>query len=143
LPGYVVESAWLIPPGGRLVSSPVRSGQAAAEVVNTTGQFALWRQPLLAARFAPGTRWRLSAWVKGEAIQRGDAPWKVGVLRFSVAGGPNKYVGSSPLLGTFPWRQVSVDLTIPAAIEGLGVEIGLNGATGKMWIDDVELKPLN
>ena len=100
-------------------------------------------QPLLAARFAPGTRWRLSAWVKGEAIQRGDAPWKVGVLRFSVAGGPNKYVGSSPLLGTFPWRQVSVDLTIPAAIEGLGVEIGLNGATGKMWIDDVELKPLN
>jgi len=143
LPGYVVESAWLIPPGGRLVSSPVHSGQAAAEVVNTTGQYALWRQPLLAARFAPGTRWRLSAWVKGEAIQRGDAPWKVGVLRFSVAGGPNKYVGSSPLLGTFPWRQVSVDLTIPAAIEGLGVEIGLNGATGKMWIDDVELKPLN
>jgi hypothetical protein len=142
LPGYTVESAWLAPPGGRLVAAPVHSGQAAAEVVNTSGQYALWRQPLLAARFARGSRWRLSAWVKGEAIQPGDASWKSGTVRFSVAGGPTKYVAAPPLLGTFPWRQVSVELTIPAALEGLGVEIGLNGATGKMWIDDVELKPL-
>jgi hypothetical protein len=142
LPGYTVESAWLAPPGGRLVSSPVHSGQAAAEVVNTTGQYALWRQPLVAARFAPGSRWRLSAWIKGDAIQPGDAGWKVGTVRFSVAGGPVRYVAAPPLLGTFPWRRVSVDLTIPAAIEGLGVEMGLNGATGKMWIDDVALEPL-
>ena len=140
LPGAQTTCAWTIPVGGKLVAAPVHSGQSAAEVVNTRGEYLLWRQPLVAARFASASRWRLSAWVKGEAIRPGNAGWKVGVLRFAVAGGRTQYVSCPPLSGTFDWRRVSVDLTIPAAMQGLAVEAGLNGATGKMWIDDVALK---
>jgi hypothetical protein len=141
LPGASLGRAWSIPVGGRLVHTPVHSGQAAAEVYNTTGQYLLWQQRLPAARFVPGSRWRLSAWVKGEGITAGDGNWKKGLLSIGLT--TDKWAGfSTKFQGTFDWRPVSVEVRIPSGLRDVRIETGLNGATGKMWIDDVDLKPL-
>jgi hypothetical protein len=139
LPGPAPESAWLAPAGGRIVAAPVHSGQAAAEVANPSGEYALWRQPLAVASLPAGTRLRLSAWVKGQGIRQGDVGWKVGAVRFAVTTEKTRYVASPPLLGTFDWKETSIELTVPAGLRSLNVEAGLNGATGTMWIDDVEV----
>lgn len=141
LPGGDAVSAWRLPDGARLVAQPVHQGTAALEIVNTTGEYLLARQPIPGTALAAGTRWRLSAWVKAEDIRAGDASWKVGVLRFAVAAPKVSYISSPSLLGTFDWRKVSVEISVPpgAAVQA---EAGLNGATGKMWVDDVVLEQL-
>jgi hypothetical protein len=142
LPGRDGESAWQPPPGARVVASPVHSGLAAAEVVSHSGQYLLWRQSLPIASLAPGTRLRLSAWVKGQAVLRGDAVWKVGVVRFAATTDRVAYASSPALTGTFDWRKTSVEMVVPPGLRELRVELGLNGATGSMWIDDVELQTI-
>ena len=139
LPGPVSQSAWLAPAGGRIVASPVHRGKAAAEVTNPSGDYALWRQPLAVTALKAGTRLRLSAWVKGQGIHRGDAGWKVGGVRFAVITGKTQYVSSPPLVGSFDWKKTSVELTVPEGLRSLNVEAGLNGATGTIWIDNVEV----
>lgn len=142
LPGASRPSAWTTPPGGTLTSTPVHSGSVAAAVENSDGGYRLWQQALPAGRFAPGSRWRLSAWLKGEAVKPGDVSWKVGVLRFAVTADKTHYASSGPLKGDFDWRQVQVELTVPPGLRSLRVEAGLNGATGRMWIDDLQLEEL-
>ena len=141
LPGATLGRAWVVPAGGRWVLGPAHSGQAAAEVQGAADQYRLWRQHLQAARFTPGSRWRLSAWVKGEGIAPGNAAWKRGILCLGLTA--DKWAGwSTKLAGTFDWQRVSVDVRIPPNLRDAWIETGLNGATGKMWIDDVELQPL-
>lgn len=140
MPGEQTRPAWQTPQGGRLVGQPVHSGAAAAEVENTSGEYLLWRQQLPVAQMLPGSRWRLTAWVKGEAIRKGDMGWKVGVLRFAATTDRTNYISCPDLVGTFAWKQVAVEFTVPEKLRSLGVDVGLNGATGKMWIDDVRLE---
>ena len=142
LPSANRPSAWTAPPGGALASTPVHTGIVSAAVENSDGSYRLWHQALPTARFAAGSRWRLSAWVKGQAVKPGDASWKVGVLRFAVTTDKTSYASSASLSGDFDWRQVHAELTVPAELRGLRVEAGLNGATGRMWLDDVQLKEL-
>jgi hypothetical protein len=139
LPTGAADSAWQAPTGGSIVPAPVHGGQAAAEVANPSGVYALWRQSVAASTLRPGARVRLTAWVKGRAIQPGDACWKVGVLRLAATTDKLQYVSSLPLVGSFEWQQASVEWTVPEGLRSLQVEAGLNGATGSMWIDDVEL----
>lgn len=139
LPGGAAESAWQAPYGGRIVFSPTHGGRAAAEVTNPSGDYALWRQSVALAALTPGKRLRLSAWVKGDLIRRGDVGWKVGMVRFAVVADQTRYVSSPPLVGTFDWKKTNVELVVPPKLKALRVEIGLNGATGTLWIDDVEL----
>jgi hypothetical protein len=140
MPGEQTDLAWQPPQGGRLVSQPVHQGAAAAEVENTSGAYLLWRQAVPVAELPAGSRWRLTAWVKGENIQRGDVGWKVGTLRFAPVTDRITYASCPELLGTFSWKQVAVEFTVPEKLRSVDVEVGLNGATGKMWIDDVRLE---
>ncbi|MCE5215451.1 hypothetical protein LLH03_00340 [bacterium] len=140
LPVRETPTGWSIPSGGRAVSSPVHSGRAAAEVVNTSGGYLLWRQALPLGKLPVGSTWRLSAWVKGEGIVRGDPSWKVGCIRFGVQTNQMQYFSCPELLGTFDWKQVSVEVTIPQGAVGVNAEVGLNGALGKLWVDEVKLE---
>jgi hypothetical protein len=140
LPRPAVASPWLAPSGGRLVGDPVHGAARAAEVTGALDEYRLWRQPLDATRFAPGSHWRLSAWVKGRDIVPGDVGWKVGTLRFAVNTGQTEYVACPALVGTFDWREVSVDWTVPAGLRGLEVQVGLNGSAGVMWVDGVRVE---
>jgi len=140
LPGSQTRLAWQMPQGGRNVAQPVHGGAAAAEVENTSGQYLLWRQPLSVNELPAGSRWRVTAWVKGEGIKKGDVGWKVGTLRVAAQTDRTNYVSSPELVGTFDWKQVFVEFTVPEKLGSLNVEAGLNGATGKMWVDDVCLE---
>ncbi|MDQ3813273.1 MAG: hypothetical protein M3347_04905, partial [Armatimonadota bacterium] len=142
IPRPVTSGSWETPTGGRLVTEPHRAGHVAGGVNNTTGEYLLWRQALPLSEMPPGSRWRVTAWIKGENIVRGDSAWKVGTLRFGATTDKTQYTSSPELLGTFDWKPVSVELTVPAGLQRLTVEAGLNGATGKMWIDDVRLEKL-
>ncbi len=139
LPGATLDLVgWTIPPGGRLVHAPAHTGQAAVELCSTAGEFALVRQHLQPVRFPPGSRWRLSAWIKGDRITPGNEGWKKGMLLIGLT--TEKWAGySSKFVGTFDGKPISIDVRIPDDLRNVTIEAGLNGATGKMWIDDVEL----
>jgi len=47
-----------------------------------------------------------------------------------------------PFLGSFPWRRFVNDIPVHPKAKEAVLLIGLNGATGKMSIDDVSLKPI-
>ncbi len=144
LPVVPSRSPWSPPPtGGRVVTDVVHGGRAAAFVENRTGGYLLWTQDLPVEVFKPGTRRRLSAWVRGEAIVRGTPAWKTGTVRWTfIVKGKAHYVSSEALLGTFDWRRVAVDAAIPEGVERILIQIGLNGSRGRMWIDDVRLVTL-
>jgi protein-L-isoaspartate(D-aspartate) O-methyltransferase len=46
-----------------------------------------------------------------------------------------------PWTTTFPWRQETLDVRVPLAAREAILTIGLNGATGRMDVDDVRLAP--
>lgn len=140
LPVLDAGTQWRIPAGGRAVTQPVHGGHAAAEVINTTGEYLLWRQALPVAKLPVGSKWRLSAWVKGEDIIRGDPAWKVGCIRFGVQTTQMQYFSCPELLGTFDWKPVTAEVTIPEGTVAVSVEAGLNGAVGRIWIDDMVLQ---
>ena len=53
-----------------------------------------------------------------------------------------QYAAVPELLGTFNWRRVEADLTVHEDTVSLAIEVGLNGSTGTMWIDDVQVRPI-
>jgi protein-L-isoaspartate(D-aspartate) O-methyltransferase len=47
-----------------------------------------------------------------------------------------------PWIGTTDdWRPVSKSITVPPKSREMIVRIGLNGGTGKLWLDDLQLTP--
>jgi hypothetical protein len=113
-PGGETE-AWSVPSGGQIASDAAHSGGSSAKVVNTTGEYLLFAQPLNVNAFPPGSKVRLSAWVKGQEIVKGDPEWKVGTVRLYVRRGDGKqdYLSVADLTGTFDWRKVEGVLVLP------------------------------
>ncbi|MBN2449963.1 MAG: hypothetical protein JXR77_06220 [Lentisphaeria bacterium] len=134
---------WAAPAGGSVVPTPVHGGRLAAAVVSSQPQsYRLWRQSLPQDAFPEGSRWRLSAWVKGEGIEPGPVAWQVGTVRLAVVGERTTYVSCEDLTGTFDWRQVAVEWQVPPDLRDVRLEAGLNGATGSIWVDDLRLERL-
>lgn len=143
LPGRLAGSAWQVPRGGQLVATPVHSGKQAAEVIGQKSDYRLWTQNVPVDRFAEGSRWRLSAWVKGQDVVAGDISWQVPCLRLAVGLDKTQYVSCPPVLGTFDWQQVTLEWTVPAGLRSLSVQAGQNGSSGTIWFDDVQLERLD
>ncbi len=133
-------TAWSIPAGGSITAEKSRTGRRCAKVINTTGAYALFTQPLSLEQFPPKSKVRLSAWLNGENIKRGDEAWKAATLDLSVQrkGGRWEHKPVAFLDGTFDWRKIEGILEIPEDAVALMVRVGLNGATGILWIDDVQ-----
>ncbi len=136
---------WQIPHSGRYVSKPVSyAGKSCLEIVNTTGDYLLARQTLPLVSLPEGSHWRFSAMVKGENIVRGKEPWMDGCLRWLVqVDNKRSYINSPSQLGTFDWKKVSVDFTVPKGTSSIQVEMGLNGATGKIWLDNAIIEKID
>jgi hypothetical protein len=49
---------------------------------------------------------------------------------------------STRFVGSFDWQRLSIDVRIPDGLRDISIDAGLNGTTGKMWTDDVELSRL-
>ncbi|GHT35998.1 hypothetical protein FACS189427_06690 [Planctomycetales bacterium] len=79
--------------------------------------------------------------MKGNALVKGNEGWQVGCVRFAaVVDGQTHYISSPPLLGTFDWKEVAVEWTVPENTYKLTAEAGNNGASGTIWVDDVRIE---
>ena len=132
IPGVSVQ--FVPDPGARgLVAHAVFRGRAVAQVN--------LEQPLL---LAPG-RYRLSARVRADALRSDRGlEWSV-----ACAGQGQPLATSERMQGSFGWRSVAMDLTVPAtdcpaqwlrlrnpAPSGLAQQVW-----GDLWFDDVSLQP--
>ncbi|MDR2706127.1 MAG: hypothetical protein LBC02_10145 [Planctomycetaceae bacterium] len=134
------NSTWQTPDHGTIDSNNIHNGTVSACVVGATGQYRLFTQDISVQNIPVGTKLKLSAWVKGNNLVKGTESWQVGCIRFAaIVDGKTQYISSSNLLGTFDWRQETVEFIIPEKLQKLTVQIGSNGAAGSIWIDDVEV----
>ncbi len=101
------------------------------------------RQLLPAQVFRAGSKWRLSARLKGEGVEKAVENWKTACLRWRVsAAGRTTYQTVSLPLGDSGWQDLSVEMTVPTDVNEVSAEAGLNGNKGRVWIDDVRVEEL-
>ena len=136
-----VDHAWTLPPGAEYV---VEDGSRCMKVVGDGQSYRLIRQRLPQEEFKPGSKWRLTARMKGAGVERGDVDWKTACLRWSVSRGERTtYTTASLPWGDSPWKTYEVELTAPEGLKNLAIEAGMNGNKGNVWIDDVRLERLD
>jgi len=86
-----------------------------------------------------GARYRVRAWTKGRNV-RGYAGWYIHV------GNPEQSMMIAPMLsagdGTFDWKEVTAEFTVPATADRMSVGTVLRG-TGTAWFDSVTLECLS
>ncbi|OGV69823.1 MAG: hypothetical protein A3K19_28890 [Lentisphaerae bacterium RIFOXYB12_FULL_65_16] len=137
------QRQWELPRGATIDRSTAHGGAASMRIANTTGEYTLVRQrlpPSLATR----RKLRLNVWVKGENLVQGDKPWKTGIVEFEFRDTADKIAyhhAPAELLGTFDWQRVETVFDVPADAQDIRVRLGINGATGTMWLDDVTVTP--
>ncbi len=86
-----------------------------------------------------GAKYRMRAWVRGENV-RGFAGWylHVGDAQQPMIAAPMLSAGD----GTFGWKQVETEFTVPAAANRASLGTVLRG-TGIAWFDSVTLQRLS
>ncbi|MDZ7619211.1 MAG: hypothetical protein U1E05_19610, partial [Patescibacteria group bacterium] len=136
-----VESAWVLPPGSAYV---VEDGNRCATVEGDDHSYRLIRQTLPAKAFAPGSKWRLTARMKGRGVEPGDVSWMAATLRWAVSLGDRTTYASVTLpQGDHDWQTLTAELTVPDGATGVAVEAGLNGNRGRVWIDDIRIERID
>ena len=135
--GGTGHSAWSLPPGAEY---KVTDGSRCVIVDGDGESYRLIRQSLPVCALKTGSKWRLSARMKGVGIQRSDMSWKTACLRWAVsAGGRTTYTTTSLPWGHSDWQIYDSLLTVPENAERVTVEAGMNGNKGQVWIDDVRV----
>ena len=91
-----------------------------------------------------GSTWKVTAWVKAEALQPKERVEEEGSIREAAALAietPAGKQGKASLPGgTFDWRQEELDFRVPSPGR---VSIALRDrSAGKLWLDDIRLEPL-
>ena len=139
-PGARPLDGWSVPDSACSCGANPKSGEFCLEVENSSGEYLLASQVLPMDRLPAGSRWKVRGFVRGESIKLGDISWKVGCLRLSATvDGKTVYFSSPSYLGSFDWRPVEFDVTIPENCSGVSIQAGLNGATGKIWFDAISI----
>jgi protein-L-isoaspartate(D-aspartate) O-methyltransferase len=89
---------------------------------------------------------RMSVRVKAEGTAAGSEKWEVPALVVIFYDETRKTLQTDaivgPWTGTFDWKQDSATITVPRNAREAVVRIGLTGATGKLWVDDVRMTPV-
>lgn len=121
-------------------SEPPQSGLRCLKTVVAAGAEPTWiatRQRDIA--IAGGARYRLQAWVKARDV-RGSCGWYLHV------GNQEQPMLLAPMLsageGTFDWKQVASEFTVPAEADRLSLGTVLRG-TGTAWFDNAVLQCLS
>jgi protein-L-isoaspartate(D-aspartate) O-methyltransferase len=87
---------------------------------------------------------RVNVWAKGVQIRDGLEKWEQPRLVVHYFDKDRKNIGDAYLdtwEGSFNWKQFTADLTVPAAAREAIVQVGLNGGTGILSIDNIKLTP--
>jgi protein-L-isoaspartate(D-aspartate) O-methyltransferase len=85
---------------------------------------------------------KVKLWIKGEDLVRGMEPYEQPGLVIHFFDADNKMLSEQtlgPWLGTFGWASVNKEFKVPAGTQMAILRIGLNGATGRLSVDDVRL----
>jgi protein-L-isoaspartate(D-aspartate) O-methyltransferase len=89
---------------------------------------------------------KLSLWVKGEDLVPAEEGWSRPALMVHFFDAENRPVKGllgeqfiGPWVGTFSWKKVSADMRVAKEAHSALIRVGLNGATGRLSVDDVSL----
>lgn len=88
-------------------------------------------------------RLRVSFSAKGEDIRFGQKPSQMPYVAVTYYDERRVWLGDEligPLRGTFDWTDRQQVLSVPPQAREAGLRIGLLGAIGKLWIDDVQVE---
>jgi protein-L-isoaspartate(D-aspartate) O-methyltransferase len=86
---------------------------------------------------------QLTAWARGQNIQAGPRPDQVPSIVVTFYDELRAAVGEAslgPFVNTFDWREESGSLRVPLRAREAIIRIGLLGATGELFLDDVRLR---
>ena len=91
----------------------------------------------------PGSRIKLSIWVKGEKIQpvRNGGGSRVGLIVVDKTGKKVWNIAPSSV-GTFDWMQKSILVEIPDGYQKAHFNLGLAGATGTVYIRNLTVEQI-
>jgi protein-L-isoaspartate(D-aspartate) O-methyltransferase len=84
----------------------------------------------------------VALWLKAENALPGARPWERPSLDIHFFDSENRPAGEQhmgPWAGTFDWTRVSTDLRVPKQSHMAVLRVGLNGATGRLSVDDIQL----
>ena len=87
---------------------------------------------------------RVRLWVKYENTRAGTAKYRKPAFVVHFYDSARRSIGEGvigPWIGIEDWRQVSSEIDVPVKAREAVIRIGLNGATGRLAIDDVTLTP--
>jgi acetyl esterase/lipase len=91
--------------------------------------------------------YRFSVWVKGQGMASNPKDSYSGILLQFIPGTQKHYwsdkrydMKAFPLQGDFDWQQVSGLFVTRGNDESTGLGVGLNHATGTVWLDDLKLE---
>lgn len=88
---------------------------------------------------------RLSARVRGDAIRPGATPRQLPCVVVTYYDERRSALADEllgPFHGTFDWYARTAVLPVPAAAREAIVRVGLLGATGDLWVDDLRVEPV-
>ncbi|MBF5066388.1 hypothetical protein G6O45_24500, partial [Salmonella enterica subsp. enterica serovar Istanbul] len=88
-----------------------------------------------------GTRIRVSAWVKGQGLERSGHFTATSFAADSGPMSPGLTRAACSLGGTFDWRLCEGVLDVPSMADTIEVSLGLEGK-GAAWVDDVRITPV-
>jgi protein-L-isoaspartate(D-aspartate) O-methyltransferase len=86
-----------------------------------------------------------SLWVRGKDLKRGRNPQERPVLGIVFFDQNRAMLGENwigPWQGTFPWRKESERMSVPIQAREAIIRIGMEGGTGELDMDDIQVKPL-
>lgn len=83
-------------------------------------------------------------WLKGENITRPRLSYLGPKLMLAISYGDNehRHPDTSKKIGSYGWQEFTVFARIPRSATGTSLNLGLQGCSGKLWIDDVSIQLL-
>jgi protein-L-isoaspartate(D-aspartate) O-methyltransferase len=87
---------------------------------------------------------RVTLWVKGIQAHSGFEKWEQPRLALHYFDKDRKHIGDAHLdawEGTFNWQRFGADLPVPPATREAIIQVGLNGGTGTLCVDNITLTP--
>ena len=91
-------------------------------------------------------RLRVTARLRGEDIRFGQKASQWPYLVVTFYNEKRAWLGDEligPFRGTFDWKAVDEQIAIPPRTREAGFRLGLLGAIGRLWIDDVRIERLD
>lgn len=91
-------------------------------------------------------RLRVAFDARGDDIRFGQTPSQLPFVVVTFYDERRVWLGDEaigPLRGTFAWTERQQVLKVPPQAREAGLRIGLLGATGELWLDDLRIEPAN